>query len=323
MYYPWHERLSHMQNYYRQQSNREQQLRVAREAPNLGTAQSSHLHYGQLQQDVGHASDFIHQYPANIHQQQPLQRDPETLYHSPYTSNTFQQQQQQSVGHDPGDFMAPFGQQMSPPQQHPVATAGGYQPNFYHSSPATNQAASHQGSPALHHSHFKKDFNTHTSTLNTPYPPNFNPSPYPEHPFINYLPTPRHRSPKRSPQQHFAHASSPPAATPAATPRLLSPKTRRKHTLTHLNFLENNKKALLAKHRDLNDERRIIETRIADIKTRNMEDRMLQDDSLVLVRLEETLRRVEDWIENVVKQWEEAEEEVEEACAEIAVGEWD
>ncbi len=82
------------------------------------------------------------------------------------------------------------------------------------------------------------------------------------------------------------------------------------------------KKTLLAKHRDLNDERRIIETRIADIKTRNMEDRMLEDDSRGLMRLEQTLGRVEDWIEKVARDWDWAEVEVEEACAEIAVGDW-
>ena len=307
-----------MQNYYGQQSNRKQQLRVAREAPSLGTTQSSHLHYGQLQQDAGHASDFIHQYPANLHQQQRLQHDPGTFYQSPYTSNAFEQQQQ-SVGHDPGNFMAPYGQQMSPPQQHPVATAGGYQPNFYHSSPAPNQVASHRGSPVLHRPQFTKNFNTATSTFDSPNQLNFNPSPYPEHPFVNHLPGPRHRSPRRSPQQHLAHASP----TPAATPGLISPKTRGKNlAFARLHSIEMTKKTVLSQHRNLNDERRIIETRIADIKTRNMEDRSLEDDSLALVRLEENLGTVENWIEKVASDWDLAEVEMEETCAEIAVGDW-
>ena len=86
--------------------------------------------------------------------------------------------------------------------------------------------------------------------------------------------------------------------------------------------MELTKKTLLAKHRDLTDERRIIETRIADIKARNMEDRMLENDSRGLMRLEETLGKVERWIEKVARDWDWVGEEVEEACAEIAVGDW-
>lgn len=295
-----------------------EQLRVASEAPGLDIAQSPHLHYGRPQQEGGHASDFVHQYPANLHQQQPLQHDPGTFYHSPYTSNAFQQQQQ-SVEHDLGNFMAPFGQQMSPPQQHPVATAGGYQPNFYHSSPAPEQPAVHRGSPVPHQPRFTKNFGTHTPAFDLS---NLNPSPYQEHPFINYLPGPRHHSPRCSPQQHFAHASPAPAAPPATTPGPLSPQIRRKQTFAHLHAMELSKKTLLAKHRDLNDERRAIENRIADIKTRNMENRSLDDDSQMLVRWEETLGRVEKSIEEVSRDWDSAGLEVEEACAEIAVGDW-
>ena len=83
------------------------------------------------------------------------------------------------------------------------------------------------------------------------------------------------------------------------------------------------KKTLLAKHRDLNDERRALETRIADIKTRNMEDGKLDNDDQALVGLVKTLGRVEDWIERVAKHWDSVEVEVEEACAEIAVRDWD
>lgn len=86
--------------------------------------------------------------------------------------------------------------------------------------------------------------------------------------------------------------------------------------------MELSKKTLLAKHRDLNDERRAIENRIADIKTRNMENRSLDDDSQMLVRWEETLGRVEKSIEEVSRDWDSAGLEVEEACAEIAVGDW-
>ena len=308
--------------YYWQQSNREQQLRVAREAreaPNLSTPQPSHQHYGQLQQDAGHASDFVHQYPTHLHPQQPLQHSPGTFHHSPYTSNTFQQQQQQSVVDDPGIFMTPFGHQMSPPQQHPVATAGGYQPNFYHSSPAPNQAAGYQDSPVLHPSQFNTNFNANHSAFNAPKPPNFNHSPFPDHPFTSNLPSTRHTSPQRSPQQRFARASP----TPTATPGQVSPKINRQLILDRLRSMEVTKKTLLAKHHDLNDERRALENRIADIKTRNMEDRKLGDDDQTLASLVETLARVEDWIGRMVKEWDSLEVEVEEACAEIAVGGWD
>lgn len=87
--------------------------------------------------------------------------------------------------------------------------------------------------------------------------------------------------------------------------------------------MEVTKKTLLAKHHDLNDERRALENRIADIKTRNMEDRKLGDDDQTLASLVETLARVEDWIGRMVKEWDSLEVEVEEACAEIAVGGWD
>ena len=84
--------------------------------------------------------------------------------------------------------------------------------------------------------------------------------------------------------------------------------------------MERDRKSLLAKHRDLNDERRVIENRIADIKTRNMEDRNFEDDGLLLVRLEEKLGRVENGIEQVSGNWDLAGLEVEERFAEIALG---
>ena len=87
--------------------------------------------------------------------------------------------------------------------------------------------------------------------------------------------------------------------------------------------METTKKTLLAKHRNLNHERREIEARIADIKISNMEDGKLNDDEQVLVDLLETLSRVEGWIETAAKDWDWVEVEVEEACAEIAVGGWD
>ena len=87
--------------------------------------------------------------------------------------------------------------------------------------------------------------------------------------------------------------------------------------------MEITKKTLLAKHRNLNDERREIEARIADIKIRNMEDGKLNDDDQALVDLLETLGRVEGWIETATKDWDWVEVEVEEACADIAVGGWD
>ena len=49
---------------------------------------------------------------------------------------------------------------------------------------------------------------------------------------------------------------------------------------------------------------------------------MLENDSRGLMRLEETLGRVERWIEKVARDWDWVGEEVEEACAEIAVGDW-
>ena len=87
--------------------------------------------------------------------------------------------------------------------------------------------------------------------------------------------------------------------------------------------MEITKKTLLAKHRNLNDERREIKARIADIKIRNMEGGKLNDDDQALVDLLETLGRVEGWIETAAKDWDWVEVEVEEACAEIAVGGWD
>ena len=86
--------------------------------------------------------------------------------------------------------------------------------------------------------------------------------------------------------------------------------------------MELTKKTLLAKHRDLNDERRALETRIADIKTRIMEEGKFDGDDQALVGLVETLARVEGWIERVAKDWDQVEVEVEEACEEIAVGDW-
>ncbi len=82
------------------------------------------------------------------------------------------------------------------------------------------------------------------------------------------------------------------------------------------------KKTLLARHRDLHDERRTIETRIADIKTRSVQDKELEDDSRALVRLEGHLGRVEGKIEGVSNDWDWVEGQVEEGCAEIAVGGW-
>ena len=53
-----------------------------------------------------------------------------------------------------------------------------------------------------------------------------------------------------------------------------------------------------------------------------MEDKELKEDSQALVRLEGLLGRVEGMIERVSKDWDWVEGEVEEACAEIAVGGW-
>ena len=215
--------------------------------------------------------------------------------------------------------MTPFGHQMSPPQQHPVATIGGYQPNFYHSSPAPSHATGYQDSPVVHPSQFNTGFSTNHSGFNAPKPPNFNHSPFPDHPFTNNLPSTRQTSPQRSPQKRFARASP----IPAATPGVPSPKTRRQLTLARLESLESTKKTLLAQHREYNDERRARESRIADIRTRNRDDGILDDDDQALAELVKILSRVEDCIEDVAKDWDRVEVEVEEACAEIAVGAWD
>ena len=307
-----------MRNYYWQQLNREQQLRVAREAPGLDNTQSPHLHYGRLQQDAGQTSDFAHQYPANLHQQQPLQHDPGNFYHSPYTSNAFQQQQQ-SVEHDPGNFVNPFGQQMSPPQQHPVATAGGYPVHVYY-----EPAADNRGSPVPHHPQSTKSFYAAASTFDSPRSPNFNPSPYPKYPFLNYKREKNRdcESPERSPQQHVAHPSPTPATTPAATTGLLSSQIRRKETFSHLHSLESKKNTLLTRHRDLNYERRTIENRIGDIKSRTMEDRNFEGDGELLVTLEQRLSRVEKEIEEVSNAWDSVGLEVEEKMAALVVGDW-
>ena len=214
--------------------------------------------------------------------------------------------------------MTPFGHQMSPPQQHPVASAGGYQPNFYHSSAAPNQAGSYQDSPVLHPSQFNTSLSANHSPFNTPKPPNFNHSPFPDHAFTNNLPFTRHTSPQRSPQQRFARASP----IPAGTPGQISPKTHRQFTLDRLHLMEITKKTLLAKHRDLNYERDEIEARIGDMKIRNIADGKLNEDDQALLDLMETLGRVEGWIETAAKDWVEVEVEIEETFAEIAVGGW-
>ena len=49
----------------------------------------------------------------------------------------------------------------------------------------------------------------------------------------------------------------------------------------------------------------------------------MDDDDQALADLVKILRMVEDEIERVAKEWDCVEVEVEEACAEIAVGAWD
>lgn len=98
---------------------------------------------------------------------------------------------------------------------------------------------------------------------------------------------------------------------------------RRQLTLNRLESLEFTKKTLLRQHREYNDERRARESSIADIRTRNREDGILDDDDQALAELVKILGRVEDEIERVAKEWDRVEVRVEEACAEIAVGAWD